>query len=84
MANHTDNVGSDSWTEHELWVLKTLLALNFPMDIICNELDRSWTALALKATDLGLTYGLSRPDGHTVRLKTGQRNTKLTNILLSA
>lgn len=69
MAIHTDNVGSDFWTEYELQVLKTLVVLNFPMDIICKELDRSWTASALKAIDLGLNYCSSLPPRHAARLK---------------
>jgi hypothetical protein len=54
---HADNVDSDSWKEYELYVLKTLFAFKFPMEIICRELDRSWTALVLKTIDLGLNYG---------------------------
>ena len=65
---HTDKVDSDSWAEYELELLKSLVSLNFPMDIICNELDRSWTASALKAIDLGLTNSLSLRARHLARL----------------
>ncbi len=69
MATHTDNVDSDPWTEYELHVLESLVALNFPMDIICKELDRSWTASALKAIDLGFNNSLSQRARHMARLK---------------
>jgi hypothetical protein len=69
MAIHTDNVDSDPWTEFELHVLKSLVALNFPMDIICKELDRSWTASALKAIDLVFNNRLSQRARHMARLK---------------
>jgi len=65
----TNSDNSDSWTEHELLVLKTLVALNTQMDIICNELGRSWTASALKAIDLGLHSGLRLRDRQMVRLR---------------
>ena len=67
MAIQSDIVDADSWTEHELQVLKTLVALNFPMDVICMELGRSWTASALKVIDLGLNNGLSQRAKHMVR-----------------
>jgi hypothetical protein len=60
-----NNENSDSWKEFELHALKTLFWLNFPMEIICRELDRSWTALTLKAIDLGLTSGLNQDASNT-------------------
>jgi hypothetical protein len=62
---HADNVDSGSWKEYELQAFKTLFTLKFPMEIICRELDRSWTALALKAIDLGLTSGLNQDASNT-------------------
>ncbi len=63
----TDNLDSDSWTEDELDLLKTLVELKIPMHIICNQLDRSWTASVLKAIDLELDYDLCKPIRHTPR-----------------
>jgi hypothetical protein len=61
----TDNSDSDAWTEEELNLLKTLVELKIPMHIICNQLDRSWTASVLKAIDLELDYDLCKPIRYT-------------------
>ena len=66
---HADNVNSDSWKEYELQVLETLIVLNFPMEVICRKLDRSWTALVLKAIDLGFNYGLDQHDRNSAHKK---------------
>ena len=50
----TDDLSSHDWTEQDVELLKSLVALKIPMDIISWELDRSWTAASLKALELGL------------------------------
>ncbi len=49
-----DNLVSEPWPEQELELLKSLVNLKIPMDIISNELERSWSATYLKAIELGL------------------------------
>lgn len=49
-----DNGDLEPWTEQELELIKSLVASKVPMDIICNEVERSWTATALKAIEPGL------------------------------
>jgi hypothetical protein len=66
---NTGGSDSNSWTEEELRLLKCLVSLNIPMDMICSELDRSWTSSALKAIDLGLNFCLNLPARNTARIK---------------
>jgi hypothetical protein len=42
------------WTEEELELLKCLVDLKIPIDIISEELERSLTATSLKAVELRL------------------------------
>jgi hypothetical protein len=49
-----DSLVSEPWTEQELELLKSLVDLKLPMDIISKKLERSWTASYLKAIELGL------------------------------
>jgi len=51
---HDDQFESKPWTEQELDLLKSFMALRIPVDIISSELDRSWTAISSKALELGL------------------------------
>ncbi len=46
-----DDLITEPWTEQELELLKCLLALKLPVDIIANELKRSCTATILKAIE---------------------------------
>ncbi len=51
-----DNLVSEPWPEQELELLKSLVNLKIPMDVISDELERSWTATYLKAIELGLDF----------------------------
>ncbi len=42
------------WTEEELELLKCLVELKVPIDVISDELERSLTATSLKAVELRL------------------------------
>jgi hypothetical protein len=48
-----DHVDPRPWTEYELDLLKSLMALHIPIEIISSELGRSWTETSLKALELG-------------------------------
>ncbi len=52
---HIDNLDTESWTEQELELLRSLVTLKIPIDIISSELERSHTATALEAIDLRLS-----------------------------
>ncbi len=47
-----DGLVSERWTEEELELLKCLVDLKIPIDIISEELERSLTATGLKAVEL--------------------------------
>ncbi|MGC9964661.1 MAG: hypothetical protein ABSE08_04585 [Syntrophobacteraceae bacterium] len=49
-----DGLVSERWTEEELELLKCLVDLKIPIDIISEELERSLTATSLKAVELRL------------------------------
>jgi len=49
-----DSLVAEPWTEQDLELLRCLVNLKIPMDIISNELKRSWTGSYLKAIELGL------------------------------
>ena len=48
-----DRFDSKPWTEQEVDLLRSLMLLKIPIDTISSELDRSWTAISLKALELG-------------------------------
>jgi hypothetical protein len=50
----TDGFVSEHWTEEELELLKCLVDLKIPIDVISEELDRPLTATSLKAVELRL------------------------------
>lgn len=50
----TAGLGPERWTEEELELLKCLIDLKVPIDIISLELERSFTATSLKAVELNL------------------------------
>lgn len=52
----SDSLVSEPWTKQELELLKSLVKLKIPMDIISSELERSWTATYLKALELDLDF----------------------------
>jgi hypothetical protein len=52
----SDSLVSEPWTKQELELLKSLVKLKIPMDIISNELERSWTATYLEALELDLDF----------------------------
>lgn len=49
-----DGLVSEHWTEDELELLKCLVDLKVPIDVISEELERSLTATGLKAVELKL------------------------------
>ena len=50
----TDGFDSRHWTEEELDLLRCLVDLKIPIDVISEELDRPLTATSLKAVELKL------------------------------
>ncbi len=49
-----DGLVSEHWTEDELELLKCLVDLKVPIEVISEELERSLTATGLKAVELKL------------------------------
>lgn len=50
----TEGLVLEHWTEEELELLKCLIDLKVPIDVISEELERSFTATSLKAVELRL------------------------------
>jgi hypothetical protein len=53
-AGPDDNMVLERWTDEDLELLKCLVELKIPIDVISDELDRSLTATGLKAAELKL------------------------------
>jgi hypothetical protein len=51
-----DSSVAEPWPEKDLELLKSLVNLKIPMDVISEELGRSWTASYLKAIELDLDF----------------------------
>ena len=49
-----DDLVTEHWPEEDLELLRCLIDLKVPIDIISEELDRSVTATGLKAVELEL------------------------------
>ena len=49
-----DGIATQTWTQEEVELLKCLILLKLPIDMISEELDRSWTATSLKVIELRL------------------------------
>lgn len=52
----TDGFVSEHWTEEDLELLKCLVDLKIPIDVISEELERPLTATSLKAVELKLNW----------------------------